>query len=152
MPENPHFESAPSWRTAAEKLNFKPLLPRKDFKHKLKSLRIYVRDYKMRQLPIGDRSLEAYFGSFVFTQVQRTDADEAKRQTVEVSYGHSAQEALIASHVGRVYELGPEPPADDIDGRSPSVVVWHDSNMFYLLASGELSSIDLVKIAGSFYG
>ena len=57
MPENPHFESVPSWHAAAEKLNFKLLVPRKNFRHKLKSLSIYVRDHKMRQLPIGKRSL-----------------------------------------------------------------------------------------------
>ncbi len=152
MPENPHFESVPSWQAAAEKLNFKPLVPGKHFKHKLKSLRIFVRDHKMRQLPIGDRSLEAFFGSFMFSQTQRADADEARRQTVEVSYGQFGQEALIASHVGRGYELGPKPPAEDIDGRSPSVVVWHDGNMSYMLASSERPLIDLIKIAGSFYG
>jgi len=152
MPENPHFESAPSWHAAAKKLNFKPLVPRKNFRHKLKSLSIYVRDHKMRQLPIGKRSLEANFGFFMFSQAQRADADEARRQTIELPYGHFEQEVLIAGHVGRVYELGPEPPADDIDGRSPSVVVWHDGSIFYMLASYELPSINLVRIASSFYG
>ncbi len=152
MLENSHFKSATSWRVATEKLNFKPLVPRKNFRHNLKSLRIYVRDYKMRELPIDDRSLEAYFESFVFTQAQKIDANEAKRQTVKVPYGSFGREVFIAGHVGRAYELGPEPPADDIDGRSPSVVVWHNGNMFYLLASDEMFSNDLVKIADSIYG
>ena len=50
-----------------------------------------------------------------------------------------------------MYELGPEPPPDDIDGRSPSVVTWHDVDMFYLIASGEMRSHDLVSIANSLY-
>jgi hypothetical protein len=51
-----------------------------------------------------------------------------------------------------VYELGPEPPPDDIDGRSPSVVAWHDGEMFYLLASIEMAADVLVRIATSLYG
>ena len=48
-----------------------------------------------------------------------------------------------------MYELGPEPPPDDIDGRSPSVVTWQDGDMFYLVASSTLSSDDLVRVAVS---
>jgi len=50
-----------------------------------------------------------------------------------------------------VYELGPKPPPDDIDGRSLSVVTWHDGDMFYLMASGEMPSDDLVRVAVSMY-
>ncbi len=50
-----------------------------------------------------------------------------------------------------MYELGPEPPPDDIDGRNPSVVTWQDAEMFYLIASGEMSSDKLLKIAISLY-
>jgi hypothetical protein len=49
------------------------------------------------------------------------------------------------------YELGPEPAIDDIDGRAPSVVTWHDGEMFYLIASGQMSADDLIKIANSLY-
>jgi len=50
-----------------------------------------------------------------------------------------------------VYELGPEPPPDDIDGRNPSIVTWHNGEMFYLIASDKMSSGELVRIASSLY-
>jgi len=51
----------------------------------------------------------------------------------------------------RMYELGPEPTKDDIDGRSPAVVTWHDEEMFYLIASTGMAAADLERIAGSLY-
>ena len=48
-------------------------------------------------------------------------------------------------------ELGPEPPPDDIDGRSSAVIVWHDGDMFYLIASGEMSAGQLMPVAVSMY-
>ena len=43
--------------------------------------------------------------------------------------------------------------ASDLDTmrRSPSVLTWHDADMFYLIASGEMPSEDLVTIANSLY-
>ncbi len=58
----------------------------------------------------------------------------------------------IAGHAAHVDELGPEPEPDDIDERNPAVVTWHDAEMFYLIASGEMSSDGLVRIANSLYG
>jgi hypothetical protein len=46
-----------------------------------------------------------------------------------------------------VYELGPEPAPDDVDGRSPAVVAWHDAELFFLLASSETTADALVTIA-----
>jgi hypothetical protein len=42
-------------------------------------------------------------------------------------------------------------PLDDPDGRSPAVVTWHDGEMHYLLASGEMEAVYLVEIATSMY-
>ena len=57
---------------------------------------------------------------------------------------------MRAAHA-RVYERGPEPPPGDIDGRSLAVVTWHDADMFYLIASDELTTDELVRIATSLY-
>lgn len=152
MTDNPHFKAVASWEAARTMLDFEPLAPGINFEHELESLSIHVRDHKMRELSVSERSLEAYFSRFSFTQARKASVDEARRQVVEASYGRAGKEALIAGHVGRVYELGPKPPADDIDGRSPSVVVWHDSELVYLVASDELPSVDLVRIAGALAG
>jgi hypothetical protein len=50
-----------------------------------------------------------------------------------------------------MYELGDEPPVDDPDPRPPSVVVWADGEIFYLLASDELAVVELTDIANSLY-
>jgi hypothetical protein len=70
---------------------------------------------------------------------------------VDVSYGASPEEARIAGHEGRVYDVGPEPEPDDIDPRLPAVVTWHDNGMFFLVASGELPPDALLRIAASLY-
>jgi hypothetical protein len=64
---------------------------------------------------------------------------------------HFSGRRRIAGHEGRVYDLGPEVPLDDPDGRSPAVVTWHDGEMHYLLASGEMEAVYLVEIATSMY-
>jgi len=51
----------------------------------------------------------------------------------------------------KIYELGPEPEPDDIDGRSPAVVVWADGELFCLVASSTMLVQELVKIAKSLY-
>ncbi len=131
-------------------LTFRPIEPPHTAGLRLQSIHVHVRDHKLRDLPIEDRTLEAHYGGFVLSQ-SRKGAAEARRLALDVSYGRAAHETRIAGRAGRVYELGPEPPPDDIDGRSPAVVTWHDAEMFYLIASGGMSSDDLVRIAISLY-
>lgn len=150
MPENPHFASAASWDAAGEMLTFLPFQPAFTAGHELRSLRIHVRDHKMRELPIGERSLEVHYTQFVISQ-SRKGAEEARRLALDVSYGREPQDGAIAGHAARMYELGPEPEPDDLDGRMPSVVTWHDAEMFFLIASGELPVADLIPIAASMY-
>ena len=109
-----------------------------------------MRDHKLRELPIEDRTLEAHYGGFVLSQAKK-GAREARRLALDVSYGQAARDARIAGRAARAYERGPEPPPDDIDGRSPSVVTWSDADMFFLIASAEMSSDDLLDIARSLY-
>src|SRR5262245_50703179 len=150
MPDNPHFTTALSWKEARALLTFEPVQPRHTGGLRLQSIRIHIRDHKMRDLAIKDRTLEAYYDRFVLSQARKGGA-EARRLALAVSYGQAGSDARIAGHQARVYELGPEPPPDDIDGRSPAVVTWHDGEMFFLIASGELSADELVKIATSIY-
>jgi hypothetical protein len=104
----------------------------------------------LRELSVGDRTLEAHYGAFVFSQARRSAVD-ARRLALDVSYGLNGQELKIAGLQGRVYELGPEPEPDDLDGRSPSVVVWHAEEMFYFLASAGMPAGKLMRIAASLY-
>ncbi len=131
-------------------LTFQPLEPAHTAGFRLQAIRIHVRDHKLRELSVGDRSLEAHYGGFVLSQA-RKGSDEARRLAIDVSYGRDGRDMEVAGRAGRAYELGPIPAEDDIDGRSPSVVVWHDAEMFYLVASDEMSSSDLAKIAVSLY-
>ena len=62
MPENPHFASASSWDAAREMLTFQPFEPAFTAGRGLLSLRIHIRDHKMRELPIEERSLEVHYG------------------------------------------------------------------------------------------
>ena len=129
---------------------FRPLEPRDTLGLNVQSIRIHTRDHKLRALSIEGRTLEVHYGAFVLSQ-SRKGVTEARRLALDVSYGPAPREARIAEHRARVYELGPEPPPGDIDERSPSVVTWHEGDMFYLIASGELSSDDLVRVAISMY-
>jgi hypothetical protein len=151
MNDNPHFEKVASWKAARKLLDFEPLVLENTKRQRLQSLYVYVRDHKQRELPAGNRSLEAYFDGFVFTQKQATTA-EAHRLALSTSYGLEGRDTQVATHPGRLYELGPVPPPDDIDGRSPAVVVWHDGRMFYLIASTEKTAAELLQIAQSLYG
>ena len=150
MTSNPHFQTAPSWKAARSMLTFQPLQPEHTAGLRLQSIRIHVRDHKLRELSVANRTLEAHYGGFVLSQA-RKGANEARRLALDVPYGRAARDAQIAGCAARVYELGPEPPPDDIDGRSPSVVTWHDAEMFYLIASHELSCDELLRIAISLY-
>jgi hypothetical protein len=149
-PVNPHFASVESWKDAASMLSFEPRRPSKTGNRPLQSLSIFVRDHKHRDLRVEERSLEAHYGAFGLSQ-SRKGEKEARRWVVEIRYGRAPVSVTIAGHEGRAYELGPEPPPDDIDGRSPAVVVWHDAGMHFLVASGELEVEALLEIAESMY-
>jgi hypothetical protein len=150
MPNNPHFQNVSSWQAAREMLTFRPLEPNDTAGHCLQSISIYIRDYQQRELAVGERTLEAHYGAFVLSQARKGEK-EAKRLVIAVSYGRAGWDVQIAGCAARVYELGPEPPPDDIDGRSPSVVAWYDDEMFYLIASDKMLVNDLVRIARSLY-
>jgi len=145
---NPHFATAASWDVARAFMTFVPSIPKATAGVSPPTLRVYVRDHKLRAVPVGERTLEAHYGRFVFTQSRRTP-EEAQRLALDVSYGRLAQEASILGRPARVYELGPEPLPNDVDDRPPAVVAWHDGAIFYLLASGELTADALVMIAMS---
>lgn len=148
--ENPHFARAASWQDAEAMLTFRPVEPGHTEGFSLESLSVFVRDHREREVPPGERSLEAHYGGFVLSQTRRGDA-EARRLALDVSYGPVPRPARIGGHEARVYELGPEPGPDDVDGRSPAVVVWHDAGMFFLLASDTLTADALVRIAVSLH-
>ena len=131
-------------------LTFEPLVPRTPAALHSPSLRIHVRDHKLRELPPAERSLEAHYSSFVFTQ-SRHERAEARRLALSVAYGGQPTDAASAGREARVYELGPPVPPDDIDGRVPAVVVWHDEGMFFLMASGSMTTEALREIANSVY-
>ncbi len=131
-------------------LTFAPVEPSYTAGMSLQSIRIHVRDHKRRELAIADRTLEAHYGSFVVSE-SRKGLAEARRLALELSYGSAGRDTTVGGCAGRAYELGPEPPPGDIDGRSPSVVTWHDREMFYLIASGELTVDVLLRIAASLY-
>lgn len=150
MPEPPHFERPIDWADAAARLTFRPLVPRFTAGGRLGSLRVHVRDYKGREIPAEARTLEAGYGTFSFSQSRRSVTD-ARHAALGVTYGRDPRPLWILGREGRGYELGPEPAADDIDPRSPSVVAWADNQMFYLLASGQLSLTQLIEVAASIY-
>lgn len=150
MSGNPYFETAATWNEAEALLTFRPLRPRHTEGFELQSLRVHVRDHKRRELPAGERSLEAHYGAFVLSQA-RKGREEARRLALDVQYGSAPRATRIAGHEARVYELAPEPAPHDPDGRSPAVVAWHDGELFFLIASGELPSDALVRIAESLY-
>ena len=151
MTKNPHFETASSWKAARAKLTFQPREPGYTVGLPLHSIRIHVRDHKLPEILINDRTLETHYGGFVLSQT-RKGADEARRLALGVRHGSAGQEGQIAGHTARIYELGPEPAPDDIDGRTPAVVTWYDADLFFLVARDTMSSHELVRIAISLFG
>ena len=147
---NPHFATARNWNAARALVAFCPLEPRHNTGFRLQAIRVYVRDHKLREVPFADRTLEAHYGAFSISEALKGVA-EARRVALEVRYGRDSREAKIGGCEARVYELGPEGEPDDIDGRSPAIVVWPDGEMFYLVSSYEMNSDTLVKIANSLY-
>jgi hypothetical protein len=147
---NPCFEVASSLKAARAMLTFQPREPKDTAGRRRQAILVYVRDFKLREVPVEDRTLEVHYGAFVLSQ-SRKGEQEARRLALGVSYGEAPRETQIAGHAARAYELGPEPEPDDIDGRRLSVVTWQDGEMFFLLASGEMFSDELVRIACSMY-
>ena len=150
MGRSSHFARVETWAAAEAMLTFRPIELRDTTDYQLQTLEVFVRDHKDREISVEDRTLEAHFGAFVLTQSRRTAA-EARRLALNVSYGPDPREARVLGREARLYELGPEVAPDDIDGRSPAVVVWCDDQMFYLVASTELSAQTLLQIATSMY-
>jgi len=148
--ENPHFAWAADWDEARNLVAFEPRRPRYTLGHELRSLAAFVMDHKMRRLAVEDRSLEAHYGAFNVSQC-RKGAAEARRWAVEMRYGAAPKPVVVAGREGRMYDLGPVPPPDDIDPRSPAIVVWHDGDMFYMVASDQLESDRVLEVAESLY-
>lgn len=147
-PANPHFLRLASWGAAASEIDFEPRVPSDTLGHELLTLQIHVMDHRRRPLPRRGRSLEAHYGAFVFSQ-SRHAVDEARRLALDTSYGSVAETTTVGGHSARRYELGAEVEPDDIDGRPPSVVAWHDGELFYLVASDQLAVADLERVAAS---
>jgi hypothetical protein len=150
MPRNEHFHTIATWEEARTLLEFEPRRPRDTAGRRLQSLHVHIRDHKRRELAPEARTLEAHYGTFVVSQAQ-PGPEAARKRAIETSYGQTMREGEIAGHEARVYELGPEPPPNDIDGRSPAVVTWPDGPLFFLVASGELAASALERIARSMY-
>lgn len=146
LTSTPHFTACASWAAARALLTFDPIAPADSAGVPLIALRVHVRDHQQRALDPSARTLEAHYAGFVLSQARKEEA-EARRLVTDVPYGPSSQEALVNGHVARVYPLGPEPPPDDVDGRSPAVVVWCVGEMFYLIASSTLDADVLMRIA-----
>ncbi len=147
---NPHFKSATSWKEAAALVHFEPVVPQWTDGQKAQSFAVHVMDHKRRELDIGERSLEAYFGTFSMSQALKADG-EARRWAIETRYGTDAREVTVAGHEGRAYALGPEPEPDDIDPRMPAIVTWYVDDRFFMLASDQLEVDVLTRIAESCY-
>ncbi len=151
MTRNNHFESVADWEAAARLVDFEPRQPTYTASFALTSLAVHVMDHRKRQLPVEARSLDAHYGGFVIEQKRAASEADVKRLALSTSYGPAAETVRVAGHEGRSYALGPEPGPDDIDGRSPSVIVWSDGVMFYLVASGQLDQATLLRIVSSMY-
>jgi hypothetical protein len=147
-PGNPHFELFDSWEAAEERVGYAPLVPVSS--HELERLALFVRDHRMREVPPKMQALEAYYGSFVFSQ-SRPGEEEARRRAIDERYGDDPRTVSVEGREGRGYERGPEPPPDDPDPRMPAVVAWADGPRSLLLASDQLELADLLTIAASLY-
>lgn len=152
MTDNPHFATVEDWAAAEELIGFVPLQPSDTAGLALDSLSVHVMDYRMRDLPREERTLEAHYGSFVFTQ-SGPGASEARRLALEQSYGQAPRDVTIGGHEARAYDEGPVPEPDDPDGQMPAVIVWADGDRFFLIAGAtdDLKLADLFRIANSVY-
>jgi hypothetical protein len=71
MTGNRHFETVRSWKAARTMLAFQSPEPKNTAGHRLQSIIIHVRDYKLRELSVAERTLEARYGCFVISQAQK---------------------------------------------------------------------------------
>jgi hypothetical protein len=143
---HPYFETVASWKSARASLSFEPLVPSYTGGRDLQALRVHVRDHKQRVVPIERRTLEAHYGGFSLSQSQ-TGAEAARQWKL----ARDSRSAQVGGHPALTYELGPVPPPDDIDGRSPAVVTWADGDLHMLIASDSLQADELLRIAVSIY-
>jgi hypothetical protein len=151
MTRNNYFESVTNWPAAAALVDFKPRRPKYTAGSELKSLAVHVMDHRKRQLSVNERSLEAHYTHFVIDQKRVSSEEEAKRQALTTLYGQAPARICVAGHEARSYALGPERDADDLDARSPAIIVWQDRDMIYLVASTQLDVEALYRIASSIY-
>jgi hypothetical protein len=100
MTGNPHFETAPSWQAAQALLTLRAAEPMHTAGHRLQSLRVHVRGHKKRELPVGDRTLEAHYGSFVLSE-PRKGVEEARRLALDMRHGLAARETQIAGRAAQ---------------------------------------------------
>ncbi|MFW6084319.1 MAG: hypothetical protein ACODAA_03825 [Gemmatimonadota bacterium] len=149
--DNPHFESPASWREAGALVPFDPIARDEVNGRRLLSLAVFVRDHDHREVPPGERALEAHYEGFVFSQ-SRPGVAVACRRAYERSYGPTSRRVEIADRRARAYELGPEPKPDDPDPRMPAVLAWADGDRFHLLASATLEVEELIEIGRTLYG
>ena len=75
MTKNLHFETASSWKAAQATLTFQPREPGYTAGLRLRSIRIYVRDHKLRELSITDRTQEKHR---ISEALARVDAQREK--------------------------------------------------------------------------
>jgi hypothetical protein len=145
-----HFQSVDTVAAAGRLVPFEPTAPTRTAGFTLDAIRVFVRDHEHREVPPTRRTVELHYGGFVVSQSGPGPA-EARRLALETSYGRSPIEAQLLGRSARIYERGPEPDPDDIDGRMPAVVTWHDGAVHHLVASAELDARELIDIAMSIY-
>jgi hypothetical protein len=75
-------------------LTFRPIKPAYTAGCRLQAIRIHVRDHKLRVLSAADRTLEAHYGDFVWSQA-RKGVNEAQRLALNVSYGRNPRDAEL---------------------------------------------------------
>jgi hypothetical protein len=147
-PANPHFERLENWDAAQPWMGFAPRLPRNTLGRALESLSVFVRNHRMREVELHERTLEAYYGAFSFSQ-SRPGVAAARRGVVETSYGQGPRSEHVNGCEARSYPLGPEPPPGHPDPRMPAVVVWFEHDRFFLVASESLDVETLLAVARS---
>lgn len=146
MAPNPHFVFVDSWGEAASVVGFRPHVPDFTVGFELSSLAIWVKDHKLREVSQARRSLEAHYGGFVLAQ-SKPGRRAAIELALETSYGSGPAPVRVGGCEGRCYPLGA--PPDDVDGRSPAVVVWADGPRLFMVASAELEADVLLDVATS---
>ena len=146
----PRFLAPASWDEVRPLVAFPPRLAADTRGRSLRGLRVHVRDHRRRDLPVHLRTVEAHYDGLAVCQSQ-PGASAARRKALEVRYGASPRAVRVHGLEGRAYPLGPEVPADDIDGRSAAVVTWADGPVFYFVASTQLEADELMLVAESLY-